>query len=87
MILVIAPEGTRRKVERWRSGFYHIARGAKVPIVLGYLDYGRKAGGIGPAVTPTGDIEADMKQIRAFYADVTPKHPERMSNSVAQASI
>jgi 1-acyl-sn-glycerol-3-phosphate acyltransferase len=82
MILIIAPEGTRTKAARWRSGFYHIARGAGVPIVLGYLDYRRKAGGIGPILFPTGDIEGDMKAIRAFYADVTPKHPERMNQSL-----
>jgi 1-acyl-sn-glycerol-3-phosphate acyltransferase len=87
MILVIAPEGTRTRAARWRSGFYHIARGAQVPIVLAYLDYGRKAGGIGPAIIPTGDIEGDMKQIRTFYAHITPKHPERMRQSMAHESI
>jgi 1-acyl-sn-glycerol-3-phosphate acyltransferase len=87
MVLVIAPEGTRRKAERWRSGFYHIAHGAGVPIVLGFLDYRRKVGGLGPAIMTTGDTEADMKGIRAFYIDVTPKHPERMTDTMTQASI
>ena len=62
---------------RWKTGFYHIACGAQVPIVLGFLDYARKAGGIGPVVHPTGDIAADMKPIRAFYDGVTGKHPAR----------
>ncbi|NIP14604.1 MAG: acyltransferase, partial [Pseudomonadales bacterium] len=52
----------------WKSGFYHIARGADVPVVLSYLDVGTKVGGIGPSLELTGDIGADMDKIRAFYA-------------------
>ena len=77
LTVVLAPEGTRKKVTHWKSGFYHIARGANVPIVLAFLDYLRKAGGIGPVFNPTGDIEADMEYIRAFYAAMTGKHPEK----------
>ncbi len=77
LTMVVAPEGTRKKVTYWKSGFYHIARGADVPIVLAFLDYLRKAGGIGPVFSPTGDIEADMEYIRAFYATMTGKHPEK----------
>ncbi|MCX5834433.1 MAG: lysophospholipid acyltransferase family protein [Deltaproteobacteria bacterium] len=77
LTMVLAPEGTRKKVMYWKSGFYYIARGANVPIVLAFLDYLRKAGGIGPVFNPTGDIEADMEYIRAFYATVTGKHPEK----------
>lgn len=58
----------------WKTGFYYIAQGANVPIVLSYLDYKRKIGGIGPIIMPTGDIEADMEIIRTFYASVTGKH-------------
>ncbi len=76
-VLIIAPEGTRKSVLYWRSGFYHIARGANVPIVLGFIDYARKAGGVGPIITPSGDIEADMEQIRAFYVNVTGKHDRK----------
>ncbi len=76
LIFVIAPEGTRRKTEYWKSGFYHIALEAHVPIVLAYLDYGRKVGGVGPVIYPTGDVEADLAKIRAFYETVTPQHPE-----------
>jgi 1-acyl-sn-glycerol-3-phosphate acyltransferase len=77
LTMVLAPEGTRKKVTYWKSGFYHIARCANVPIVLAFLDYLRKAGGVGPVFYPTGDIEADMEYIRAFYATVTGKHPEK----------
>lgn len=76
LVLVVAPEGTRRRVPYWKTGFYHIAAGARVPIVLGFLDYARKTGGIGPIVTPSGDLEADMKTIRAFYADIAGKHAD-----------
>lgn len=77
MVLVIAPEGTRKQVTHWKTGFYYIALGAKVPIVLGYVDYKRRASGVGPAIYPSGDIEADMAKIREFYVDVTPRHPSR----------
>ena len=74
--LVVPAEGTRGAVEYWKSGFYHIARGAEVPIVLGYLDYARRRGGFGPAIRATGDVKKDMDQIRAFYADKVGKHPD-----------
>ena len=77
MIMAIAPEGTRRKVDTWKKGFYYIALNARVPILLASLDFGRKVAGIGPLVTPSGDIEADMEIIRDFYANVTARHPER----------
>ncbi|QTA79134.1 Acyltransferase family protein [Desulfonema limicola] len=77
MILIVPPSGTRKKVMYWKTGFYHIANGAGVPIVLGYVDYGRKSGGIGPTINPTGNIKNDMKDIRAFYSDITGKYPEK----------
>jgi len=85
MVLVVPPAGTRRKVMYWKTGFYHIARGAKVPIVLGYLDYRRKVGGIGPVVYPTGNMEADMEIIRNFYADIAGKYPGKSFSSLEVA--
>jgi 1-acyl-sn-glycerol-3-phosphate acyltransferase len=79
LIVIIPPEGTRGKVTYWKTGFYHIAHGAQVPIALGFVDYARKAGGIGPTVWPSGDIEADMQAICAFYAGVTGKYPDKSS--------
>ena len=76
LILAVPPEGTRSKSEGWKTGFYHIAHGAGVPIVLGYIDYRRKVAGLGPAFVPTGDIEADFHVFDDFYAGVTPKYPE-----------
>jgi len=77
LIMIIPPEGTRAQVHYWKTGFYYIAHGAGVPICLGYIDYRLKAGGLGPTITTTGDIEADMVQIRAFYAGVTGKNPHQ----------
>jgi len=79
LVMVIPPEGTRKQVSYWKTGFYHIAHGAQVPIVLGYIDYQRKAGGIGPTIWPSGDIEADMRIIQGFYAGVSGKYPEKSS--------
>lgn len=76
-VLIIAPEGTRKKVDYWKTGFYYIALGAGVPIVLAYIDYPRKRTGLGPAIMPSGDIEADFEIFRAFYADKVGQHPEK----------
>ncbi len=80
-ILVLSPEGTRKKVERWRMGFYHIALGAGVPVVLGALDYGRKRVVIGPVFSPTGDMPADLAYILTYYQAVTAKKPAYAINS------
>ncbi|MCC6169656.1 MAG: lysophospholipid acyltransferase family protein [Caldilineaceae bacterium] len=77
LILTITPEGTRGKTPYWRTGFYYVALGAHVPIALGYIDYKRRIGGIGGSFMPSGDIQADMEIIRAFFADKTPKYPEK----------
>jgi 1-acyl-sn-glycerol-3-phosphate acyltransferase len=66
--LIVPPEGTRSKTRYWKTGFYYIALGAVVPIVMAYMDYQRKVSGLGPVFTPTGDIERDMATIKAFYA-------------------
>lgn len=79
LALMIAVEGTRRRGERWKSGFYHVARGANVPVAMGWLDYERKRGGIGNLIHLTGDVKADMDEIRAFYAGVKGKFPEQFT--------
>jgi 1-acyl-sn-glycerol-3-phosphate acyltransferase len=75
LFLVVPPSGTRSRAAHWKSGFYHIARAARVPIVCAFLDYERKAGGIGLVFHPTGDIGADMDRLRVFYRDVRGKYP------------
>ncbi|MBP1710896.1 MAG: glycerol acyltransferase [Deltaproteobacteria bacterium] len=79
LILGIAPEGTRHKTTGWKSGFYHIAAGAHVPIVLAFIDYSTKTGGAGPLIYPSGDLERDMQKIGAFYSNVKGKYPDKAS--------
>lgn len=79
LILTIPPEGTRSKVSYWKTGFYYIALGAGTPIAMAFIDYKRKASGVGPTLYPTGNIEADMEIIRNFYATVTAKYPDKAS--------
>jgi 1-acyl-sn-glycerol-3-phosphate acyltransferase len=74
--VALAPEGTRRRQDYWKSGFYRIAREAGVPVVLGFLDYGRRRLGTGPMMDLSDDVEADMARIRAFYDDIEGRHPE-----------
>lgn len=77
LVLTVPPSGTRKKVMYWKTGFYHIANGAGVPIALGFLDYKRKAGGILSVFYPTGDIDADMEEITDRYKDVVGKFPQK----------
>jgi 1-acyl-sn-glycerol-3-phosphate acyltransferase len=75
--LIVPPEGTRSKTRYWKTGFYYIALQAQVPIVMAYLDYAEKRGGLGPALQPSGDIEKDMALVKAFYAPIQGKHADR----------
>ena len=77
LMLIIAPEGTRSRVKRWKQGFYHIALRANVPIILGYIDYKQKHIGFGPTVHPTGNFDKDVQKIQAFYKDKTGKYPNQ----------
>ena len=79
LVLALAPEGTRSKTDHWKTGFHYIARAAKVPIVMAYLDFGHKQVGIGELFYPSEDIEADFRQIRQFYANRTGRNPENAS--------
>ena len=76
LFLVVPPSGTRSRATHWKSGFLHIARRAGVPILCAYLDYRRRAGGIGPTIEPTGVAAIDMPGIRAFYDTITARYPE-----------
>ncbi len=75
-VVVIAPEGTRKATDHWKTGFYYIALEAGVPIALGFGDYPSKTCGIGDYFYPSGDAEADLEKIRAFYAHVRGKYPQ-----------
>ena len=77
LILLIAVEGTRSYTKQWKPGFYHIARNAEVPIVLGYLDYANKTGGFDSVYEPTGDYEKDLAEIQQRYTKFTGKYPNK----------
>lgn len=77
LVLTIPPEGTRALAPHWKSGFYQIALAARVPIVLSYLDYSRRAAGLGRMLVPSGDHRRDMEEIRAFYKGVKGRYPDR----------
>jgi 1-acyl-sn-glycerol-3-phosphate acyltransferase len=79
LALAIPPSGTRARANHWRSGFYHIALAAKVPIVCAYLDYARKVAGLAPAHRLSGNVSEDMDRIRTVYASVTAKYPEKVT--------
>ena len=76
LVLTLSPEGTRKKTDHWKTGFYRIAKGAGVPISMAFLDYSRKTGGFGPLLYPGGDLEKDIKRMQEFYAPVRGKFPE-----------
>ena len=75
--LIVPPEGTRSGTRYWKTGFYYIAAGAGVPVVMAFLDYEKKIGGLGPVFQTTGDIDADMLAIKAFYAGVKGKNADQ----------
>ena len=79
LVMLVTPEGTRAKQEQWKTGFYHVAISAGVPIALAYMDYAKKKTGIGKIVYPTGDYEKDMAEIMAFYAEISAKFPQKFS--------
>jgi len=83
LILVITPEGTRGYNPIWKKGFYHISTNAKVPIVLGYLDYASKTGGLGEILYPSGNFQNDFHKIEEFYRTKTARHPEKFNLSSA----
>ncbi len=78
LIIVITPEGTRSRNDKWKTGFYHIAKAANVPILLGYTDYKKKMTGISSPIY-VSTYEKDMKEIMSFYKNVTPKFPEKFA--------
>ena len=77
LVIALAPEGTRKYVDHWKTGFYHIAKGAQVSIAMAFLDYSEKACGIGGHFLPSENLKADMQILKEFYAGVVGKFPEK----------
>lgn len=80
--LMVPAEGTRSRVEKWKTGFYHIAKKAGVPVALGYLDYKNKIAGVGKLITLSNDFEVDMKIIEEFYSTIPAKYPEKYKKKI-----
>ncbi len=76
-ILALYPEGTRRRVSQWKTGFWHIATAARVPIQIVSIDYAKRATVFGPVFEPSGNLEADMRKIQAQYRGVRAKYPDQ----------
>lgn len=76
-LVLISPEGTRSATREWKTGFYQMAKGSGVPIVLAYIDFSRKIVGFGPLVPVSDDMTRDIRQIRAFYRDKVARHALR----------
>jgi 1-acyl-sn-glycerol-3-phosphate acyltransferase len=74
--IVVPVSGTRGRTQHWKSGFYRIARAAKVPVVPAFVDYTAKRCGVGDQIVLTGDVTFDMDRFREFYADIEGKCPE-----------
>ncbi len=77
LVLVVPAEGSRARVEYWKSGFYRIARGAGVPVIPSYLDYGQQRGGFGPALVPGNSLSDDLQVLREFYAPMSGLYPDQ----------
>jgi len=77
MVITIAPEGTRKYLDHWKTGFYHIALNAKIPVALGFVDYSKKTCGVGGYFIPSGDQAADLEILQEFYDDKTGKFPHQ----------
>lgn len=85
LVVLVTPEGTRSLRTKWKTGFYHVASGAKVPIALGYLDYKNRIAGVGKMVYPSGDMHKDIKEIMDYYKNIPPKFPEKFSIDIEYA--
>lgn len=77
LVILITPEGTRSYSPQWKKGFYYVALGANLPVVLGYLDYGKKHAGIGPVIYLSLDFEGDIEKMKEFYRNIQPRFPEK----------
>lgn len=81
--LLVTPEGTRKFTKKWRRGFYEIAKGANVPVFLGYVDYKNKIGGVGRRVELEGrTFEEVMEDIQSFYRKDMAKYPEQYNEKI-----
>lgn len=79
IIVLITPEGTRKKVQKWKTGFYYLALKSNIPVVPGKLNYKTRQAILGNPFMPSGDIQKDFELLREFYRDAVGKNPENFS--------
>jgi 1-acyl-sn-glycerol-3-phosphate acyltransferase len=79
MFLMLSAEGTRKRVDKWKSGFYYVAQKANLPICTGFLDYAKKEAGFGPVIHVSHNTEKDLDTIKSFYSSITPKIPQNFN--------
>ena len=85
-VLLLAPEGTRSAAPKWKRGFYHVARGAGVPVLPVAIDYERKQVRFGSPLVASADYDADLRQLLQFFAaHSAPRHPQRLSRPLCEA--
>ncbi len=77
LAILVPPEGTRSYNPNWKKGFYYISKKANVPIIVGYIDYENKIGGLGPVFNITEDVEKDVETLKKFYRNIKGKYPEK----------
>jgi 1-acyl-sn-glycerol-3-phosphate acyltransferase len=86
LVIGVTPEGTRKRVDRWKRGFYYIAKGAGIPIVLVSWDYRRKVFGFGPSILPSDDEDADLAWMQQYFTNFLAKVPENTMIPMAERS-
>ncbi|MGB4303578.1 MAG: 1-acyl-sn-glycerol-3-phosphate acyltransferase [Syntrophomonadaceae bacterium] len=79
LVILLSPEGSRKLKGKWKTGFYHAALQAKVPIVLSSLDYKKKIAHVGLVFHPSGNYYQDMQQVIEYYRHITPRYPEKFA--------
>lgn len=82
LVLIVPAEGTRKRVDKWRTGFYRIATEAQVPVSLGFLDFKKKISGVAEVYHLSGDFEKDMQHIQEIYRPINPKVPENYNPEI-----
>lgn len=87
LVMAIAPEGTRTRVVRWKTGFYHMAKGAQIPIALAFFDFPNKTGGIGQMLEVSDNMDADMQIIANFYLPKAGKNPANYNPDITGQNI
>ena len=81
-LLALSPEGTRKRVESWKTGFYQIAKAAGIPIIPVAFDYAKRIIQIGESIQPTDSMEMDFMKLQTFYEDVKGKRPENFNTQI-----